>query len=160
MRHRRPRAKRAFIEVIERSEAERKKFAENDPLSQPFHATEFKSPREFLEPFADEPLVARTKRRKPVAQHDPVDRALAKNPALTARFVHHAGIVARACHRKSLSVDSAQHVQINKTVVEGRDQYVGDGMRKAVEMAVMPRRVDDYKIIRRRQRIDEVAERP
>jgi hypothetical protein len=66
----------------------------------------------------------RAERRQPVSQHDPVGGA-EKLAAPAARFLHHIGVMAGAGDAEGFGIDRAEHIEIDKTVVERRDQRIG-----------------------------------
>ena len=78
-----------------------------------------------------------------------VDRA-----PLPARVADHGGVVALAGDRERRGVDGADHVEIDKAVVEGGDQRIRHGMGEPREIAVGARRIDDHEVVRPLDRAD------
>src|SRR5258708_6282840 len=118
VRHARARAKRKFGEIIARGQSPRIELAEDHPFGQPIDASEIQPLRQLLDSLADEALVARTERRKPVSQHDPVDDPEITNAPPAARFLDHLCIMAGAGDTEGFGIDGPEHAEIDQTVVD------------------------------------------
>jgi len=133
--------------VVECGEAARKKLAVDHAFGEPVGAAEAKPRGEFGEALAHQPLVARAEHREAVAHHHPIHARPVDQAPLPAGVAHHLGIMALTDHRECRRIDMAEHVEVDKAVVERRDQRVGHGMGKAREIAVGSRRVDHDKVV-------------
>ncbi len=124
MRHRWAHAERDFIDIIDGRQSARIKFAKDHALGQSFNAAEIKPSRKLLQSPADQTLVARTDRRESIPQNNPIGRCLIE-VAPAARRLHHLGIVAGAGDLERPGIDGAKHIQIHETVIQRRDQGIG-----------------------------------
>ena len=75
-------------------------------------------------------------------------------PALAARVAHHVGEMAGAGDGEGRRIDGAQHVEIDKAVVERRDQRIGHRVRQPHQIAVVAGRIDDDEIMGVLDRVD------
>src|SRR3954452_11196740 len=89
------RSERGSLQIVERGQSEGKEFAEHHTLGQALGRAETEARPEAVETVAHQLLFARSKRGKPVADHDPVGQPAVDQAALTPRMAHHFGIVAR-----------------------------------------------------------------
>src|SRR5947207_11254906 len=89
-------AKGCFVDVVERSQAARKKLAVNHAFGETIDRAEAEPERQLVEAVGDELLVARSNHRQSVADHDPVGRGAVELAALAAGVAHHLRIMAFA----------------------------------------------------------------
>jgi hypothetical protein len=149
---------RGLVEVVERGEAERKELAKHHALGKTLGRAEAEAQAEPVEAFADQLLVARAEQREPVAHHDPVGQPAVDDAPLAPRVPHHLGVVARAGDLEGRGIDIAQHVEVEKAVVQRRHQRVGHRVRETHQVGVVPRRVHHDEIMGVLDRVDRARE--
>ena len=140
-------AEGVFVDVVERGEPAREELAIDHPLGKSVGGAEAELPGELIDPLPDQPLVARSERREPVADDDPVGQPAIDQAALAARLADHFGIVADPDHFEGGRIDRAEHVEIDETVVERGDQRIGHRMGEPHQIGIVARRIDDDEIV-------------
>ena len=60
----------------------------------------------------------------------------------------HLGVVAVACHRVVRGIDGAEHIEIEKAVIDRRHQRIRHRMRQPHQESIAARRIDDDEVMR------------
>src|SRR5207253_3791097 len=108
----RPRAKRCLVEIVQRGQSAREKFAIDNALGKTVDRAETHPERQLLEAAGKQLPVARSRHRKAVANNDPVGARAIELAPLAAGFPHHNGVVALASYRQRYRIEAAEHVEI------------------------------------------------
>ena len=140
-------AQRCFVEIVERGQSAGKELPVDHPFAKAFRRPEAQSQPQLVEAFAHEALIARAQRGKPVADDHPIGQSAVDETPLPAGFARHFRVMADARHCEGRGIDGAEHVEIEKTVVERRDQGVGHRMSKPHQVAVGRGRIDHHEIV-------------
>ena len=147
MRQRRLGAEHMLVEIVERGEADREEFAEDDALGNAVGHPEAQLHRQAAQAGVDLLLVARGDVGHAVAHDDPVEDRIIRLAALAPSVAHRGRILRMLDDLVADRIDAGEHVEIDKAVVHRRDQRVGDAMRQPVEERVGARRVDHHEIV-------------
>ena len=147
-----------LVQVVERSQSAGKQLPIDDAFCKPFGATETQPGRQLAEPLPDQALIVRTKNGEAIAHHNPVHAGTVYKSPLAARIANHQRIVALPADGISGGIHGADHVQIQKAVIQRRDERIRHGMGEASEIAVGAWRIHDDKIVRSLDRADGLRE--
>src|SRR5581483_128835 len=132
--------------MIQCRQPTRKQLTIGHPLRHSVKDAEVDSARQVHEIVADAAYMTGSEHGETVAQHDPIEVAAVGGATLAPGTADHLGIVAGSGNLKGHRIHGREHVEIEETVVERRDQRVGDEMREPHQVAVLWRRVDDDEI--------------
>jgi hypothetical protein len=135
---------------IEQRQALQEQLPENDAFGQARRQAETDAPGERSQGGADSLLVLclDTACRSAIAHHNPIDRTTSGVRFALPAFPNHLAINARPHCFGRIRIDRAQEIEIDKGIVERRDQGVGMAMRDARKMAVARGNVDNDEIAR------------
>ena len=91
-------------------------------------------------------FVAGVETGEPVAHDDPVDGAAIGQSAPLALLPDRLGIDTGALDLLALAIEAGQQIEVEKTVVQRRDQDVRVGMADARKARIAARRIDDDEV--------------
>src|SRR5947208_2563204 len=130
MRHVQRRAAIAGVQV-EQGQTARKQLAKDDALGEPRRQAKADALGKLLEEPADVAFVAGVETGEPVAHDDPVDGAAIGQSAPLALLPDRLSIDTGALDLLALAIEAGQQIEVEKTVVQRRDQDVRVSMADA-----------------------------
>ena len=137
----------ALLDRIERGQADREQFSENDAVVQTVGEAVAELARQSADADGDLLGVVAGERGDAVAHHHPIDHAVVDDAALASRLQHEIGVVGDGAAPIAIVMDAREHVDVDVGIVERRDQRVGQRMGEPHQIGIAGRSVDDHEFV-------------